>query len=356
MTTESTIDLSWIVSLADFEAVAAERMEPAAFGYVAGGSWDEITLAENVEAWRRYRLRPRMLRDVRSVDVSGSFLGRRAALPVAVAPMAVQALAHPDGELAMAAAAAAAGIPYCLSTTSSRSIEEVAAAIAGAEWWFQLYLVADLGFTRSLVERAAAAGARAIVLTVDLPVLAYRERDRRSGFELPPLANLVEAEGAARGRYGGIEDQRALGLTWADLEAIKGWSDLPLVLKGILTAEDARLSVEAGATAVVVSNHGARQLDRVPAAVDVLEEIAQAVGGQVEVWVDGGVRRGLDVLIARALGATGVLIGRPFFWALAAGGQAGVERAIAILREELELALPLLGVASLGEIGRGHVR
>jgi 4-hydroxymandelate oxidase len=356
MTTEPTIDLSRIVSLADFEAIAAEVMEPAAFGYVAGGSWDEITLAENVEAWRRYRLRPRVLRDVRSIDVLGSFLGRPAALPVGIAPMAVQELAHPDGELAMAAGAAAAGIPYCLSTTSTRTVEEVAAAIPGAEWWFQLYLVSDLGFTRSLVERAAAAGARAIVLTVDLPVLAYRERDRRSGFELPQLANLVEAGGAARGRYRDIEAQRAFGLTWAELETIRGWSDLPLVLKGILTAEDARLAVEAGAAAIVVSNHGARQLDRAPATVHVLEEVATALGGRAEVWVDGGVRRGLDILTARALGATGVLIGRPFFWALAAGGQAGVERAAAILREELELALPLLGVGSPGEIDRSYVQ
>ncbi len=356
MTSKPSVDLTRIVSLADFEAVALERIDAAAFGYVAGGSWDEITLAENVEAWRRHRLRPRVLRDVRSVDVSGSFLGRSSALPVAIAPMAAQALAHPDGELAMAAGAAATGIPYCLSTTSTKAIEDVAAVIPDAEWWFQLYLVQDLDFTRSLVERAVSSGARAIVLTVDLPVLAYRERDRRSGFELPTLANLVGVENAHRGRYGGIEDQRALGITWADLEAIRGWSDLPLVLKGILTSEDARLAVDAGAAAVVVSNHGARQLDRVSATADVLEEVAQAVAGRVEVWVDGGIRRGLDILIARALGATGMLVGRPFFWALAAGGQAGVERAVAILREELELALPLLGVGSIEEIERRHVR
>ncbi|HLA15753.1 MAG TPA: alpha-hydroxy acid oxidase [Candidatus Limnocylindrales bacterium] len=356
MTTEPTIDLSRLVSLADFEAIAAERMEAAAYGYVAGGAWDEITLVESVEAWRRYRLRPRMLRDLRSVDVSGTFFGRRTALPVAVAPMAVQGLAHPDGEVAMARGAVAAGIPYCLSTSASRSIEEVGAAVGRGEWWFQPYLVKDLDFTRSLVERAAASGARAIALTVDLPVLGYRERDRRTGFTMPAMANIAEAEGAARGRYGAIEGQRAIGLTWADIATIRSWTDLPLAIKGLLTAEDAHLAIDEGAVAVVISNHGARQLDRVPATADVLEEIAVAVDGRAEVWVDGGIRRGIDILIARALGATGVLVGRPFFYALAVGGSAGVERAAAILSEELELALPLLGVASFQEIDRSHVR
>ena len=356
MGSESGIDLSRLVALADFEAIAAQRMDLAAYGYVAGGSWDEISLAEAVEAWHRYRLRPRMLRDVRSVDVSGSFFGRPSALPVAVAPMAVQGLAHPDGEIEMARGAVAAGIPYCLSTSASRTIEEVAAAVGAGEWWFQPYLVRDLDYTRSLVERAAAAGASAIVLTVDLPVLGYRERDRRTGYTMPPMPNVEAAGGAARGRYGGIEGQRAIGLTWADIPAIRAWTGLPLAIKGLLRADDALLAVDNGASAVVVSTHGARQLDRVVASADALEEIALAVAGRAEVWVDGGIGRGLDILVARALGATGVLIGRPFFYALAAAGSAGVERAAAILREELELALPLLGVASLAEIERGHVR
>ena len=259
--------------------------------------------------------------------------------------MAFQSLAHPDGEIEAARGAAAAGIPYTLSTTSSHSIEAVAAGAPGGTRWFQLYTQADPAITRSLVERAEAAGFRAIVLTVDLPVLGYRDRDRRSGFVLPALGQL-------RGRPGQPRPSRARcpvappgtgrcidSLVWADLAAIRSWSSLPLVLKGILTAEDARLAVEHGVDAIVVSNHGARQLDRVPAAIDVLAEVVAAVGGRTEVWVDGGVRRGLDIAIARALGAQGVLIGRPIYWALAAGGAAGVERAIAILREELELAL-----------------
>ncbi|HSG85043.1 MAG TPA: alpha-hydroxy acid oxidase [Candidatus Limnocylindrales bacterium] len=349
------VDLDAVLSLDGFEPLARERMEPAAFGYVAGGSWDEVTLRENVDAWQRRRFRPRVLVDLRSLDVSGTFLGRPSALPVAVAPMALHGLAHPEGELATARAAAAASVPFCLSTSSSRTIEEVAAAAPDAERWFQLYLVHDLDYSRGLVERAAAAGYRALVLTVDLPVLGYRERDRRTGFVMPPMGNLVDAPAAPRGRYGEIEGQGSMGLTWADLATVRGWSSMPLVLKGILTAEDARLAVEHDVAAIVVSNHGARQLDRSPATVDVLEEVVDAVEGRIPVWVDGGIRRGLDVLIARALGAEGVLLGRPLLWALAAGGQAGVERAFAILREELGIALPILGAASLDEVTRAHL-
>jgi isopentenyl diphosphate isomerase/L-lactate dehydrogenase-like FMN-dependent dehydrogenase len=349
------VDLDAILSLDGFEPIARQRMEPAAFGYVAGGSWDEVTLRENVEAWTRRRFRPRVMADLRSIDVSGTFMGRPSALPVAIAPMALHGLAHPEGELATARAADAAGVPFCLSTSSSRAIEEVAAAAPDAERWFQLYLVHDLDYSRGLVRRAAAAGYSVLVLTVDLPVLGYRERDRRSGFVMPPMGNLADAPAAPRGRYGEIEGQGSMGLTWADLRTIRSWSSMPLVLKGILTAEDARLAVEHGADAIVVSNHGARQLDRSPAPVDVLEEVVDAVEGRIPVWVDGGVRRGLDVLIARALGAEGVLLGRPLLWALAAGGQAGVERALAIVREELEIALPILGVASLDDVTRTHL-
>jgi isopentenyl diphosphate isomerase/L-lactate dehydrogenase-like FMN-dependent dehydrogenase len=273
--------------------------------------------------------------------------------------MAVQAMAHPDAEGAMARAAAAVGVPIVVSTSASMSIEAVAEAAPDADRLFQLYLVRDLGDTRSLVERAAAAGYRAIVLTVDLPVLGYRERDRRSGFVMPRMPNLGAARGtaagAARGRYQGLDDQRAIGLTWADLATIRSWSDLPLVLKGIVSPEDARLAVEHGVAAICVSNHGARQLDRTLSTADALPGVIEAVAGRAEVWVDGGIRRGLDIAIALALGASGVLVGRPLYWALAAGGQAGVERALAILREELEIALPLLGVASIAGLGAGLV-
>lgn len=345
-------ELASIVNLREFEAPGRARMAGPAWDYVAGGSWDEITLAENDAAWQAFRFVHRVLTDIRRVDVSGSFLGRRSSLPIAVAPMAAQALAHPDAEAAMARAVAAAGIPMVVSTSASMTLEAVAEAAPDADRMFQLYLVRDLGYTRSLVERAEAAGYRAIVLTVDLPVLGYRERDRRSGFTLPRMPNVEAAAGADRGRYAGLDDQRSIGLTWADLGEMRSWSALPLVLKGIISPDDARFAVEHGANAIVVSNHGARQLDRSLATAHALEDVVSAVAGRIEVWVDGGIRRGLDVAIALALGASGVLVGRPFYWALAAGGQAGVERAIAILREELELTLPLLGCASISDIDR----
>lgn len=348
-------ELAAIVSLHEFEAPARDRMAGPSFDYIAGGSWDEITLAENDEAWRRFRFVPRVLTDIRSVRVGGSFLGRPAAMPVGIAPMATQAMAHPDAEAAMARAASTAGVPIVLSTSASLTPEAVAAAAPDADRLFQLYLVGDLGHTRTLVERAASSGYRAIVLTVDLPVLGYRERDRRNGFTMPRMPNIEAAGGASRGRYAGLDDQRALGLTWADLATIRSWTPLPLVLKGIIAPEDARLAVEHGVEAIVVSNHGARQLDRTLATADALPAVVEAVDGRAEVWVDGGIRRGLDVAIALALGATGVLVGRPLYWALAAGGQAGVERALAILREEFELTLPLLGVASIEELEPNRV-
>lgn len=351
-----TDELAAIVSLQEFEAPGRARMAGPAWDYVAGGSWDEITLAENDAAWRELRCVYRVLTDIRAVDVGGSFFGRPSALPIAIAPMAAQAMAHPDAETAMARAAAAAGIPMILSTSASITLEAVAQAAPDGNRMFQLYLVGDLGYTRSLVERAEAAGYRAIVLTVDLPVLGYRERDRRSGFTMPRMPNVEAAAGADRGRYAGLDDQRALGLTWADLGEIRLWSRLPLVLKGIVAPDDARLAIDHGADAIVVSNHGARQLDRAIATAHALEDIVAAVDGRIAVWVDGGIRRGLDVAIAVALGASGVLVGRPFYWALAAGGQAGVERAIAILREELELTLPLLGCASIADLRRELVR
>lgn len=357
--------LADIVALADFEAAARDAMDPAAFDYVAGGAWDEITLAENEVAWRRYRLRPRVLTDVSRIDTSTTMLGLPTTMPLAIAPMAAHGLAHPDGELATARAAAAAGVPFTLSTLSTRSIEEVAAAAPDGVRWFQLYTQADPSRTRELVERAAAAGYGAIVVTVDLPRLGYRDRDRRSGFDLTgPHGNFIDAPGGAT-HAGGIhatdrgserlETAPGAALTWRDLAAIRSWSALPIVLKGILTAEDAHLAVEHGADAIVVSNHGARQLDRVAAPIDALGEVVNAVGGRTEIWVDGGVRRGLDIAIAVALGARGVLLGRSAMWALAAAGQAGVERALAIIGEEFEICLTLLGTASPADLRPAHV-
>jgi 4-hydroxymandelate oxidase len=353
------------VSLPELREIAMDIVEPAAFDYIDGGAWDELTLADNEAAWLGYRLRPRVLVDVSRIDPSTTLLGAPAAFPVAIAPMAAHGLAHGTAEVGTARAAAAAGVPFALSTMSTCSIEEVAAAAPDGTRWFQLYTQADPGRTRELVQRAVAAGYGAIVLTVDLPVLGYRERDRRSGFDLSvPLGNFATADPthADHGRPGGesgydvLEEDLAKSLTWDSLATIRGWSGgLPLGLKGVLTAEDARLAAEHGVDAIVVSNHGGRQLDRVPPAIDVLAEIVEAVPAGTEVWVDGGVRRGLDVAIALARGARGVLVGRPILWALAAGGQAGVERALAILREEFEITMRLLGTPTPAAISRAHV-
>ena len=354
------IELGDLHTLADFEASARAAMAPAAFDYVAGGAWDEVSLAENDGAWRRRRLRPRVLIDVSRVDPSTAMIGTPVAMPVAVAPMAVHGLAHPDAEIASARAAAEAGIPFTLSTMSSRSIEAVAAAAPNGTNWFQLYTQADPGRSRELVRRAEAAGYRAIVLTVDLPRLGYRDRDRRSGFELPDLGNFAPAAPAthAMGVHApgfGPNEQQGVGSTWADLATIRSWSSLPLVLKGIMTAEDAMLAVDHGVDAIVVSNHGARQLDRTPAPIDVLEEVVDAIDGRAEIWVDGGVRRGLDVAIALAIGARAVLLGRPVLWALATAGEAGVARALEILREEVEIALTLIGTPTPAAVTRRHL-
>jgi 4-hydroxymandelate oxidase len=350
--TQPSLDLARIFTLLDFEPIARERMDPAGYDYVAGGAWDEVSLHEAPEAWRQFRFVPRVLRRIPSVDLTGSFLGHSGSLPIAIAPMAAQQLGHPEGEAEMARGALAAGIPMCLSTSSTTALEDVATAAPDATRFFQLYLVGDLGYTRALVERAEAAGFRGILLTVDLPVLGYRDRDRRSGFTLPRMPMVDDATAAAdRDRYGGLDRQREIGLDWATVEKVRSWTSLPVMLKGILSPEDARLAAEAGVAGIDVSTHGARQLDRVIPTARALPPIVEAVDGRCAVWVDGGIRRGLDVAVALALGADAVLIGRPFYWALAAGGATGVERAAAIVREELELALTLLGCGSIADLG-----
>jgi 4-hydroxymandelate oxidase len=339
-------------------------MEPAAWDFLMGGAEDEITLAENVAAFRRRRLLPRVLVDVVDVDVRRRVLGTEVAFPIGVAPVAAQVLAHPEAEAATARAAAAAGAIFCLSTVSSRSIEDVAAAVpADARRWFQLYVNEDQEFTRSLVRRAEDAGYEAIVLTVDLPVLGYREREKRRGWELDtPLGNFdrsmvmaVDSDRSGEVEIDRLLDTRHVRLTWDDLATIRSWSSLPLILKGILHPDDARLAVEHGAAGVVVSNHGGRQLDRAPATLDVLEAVVAAVDGRAEVYLDGGVRRGSDALMAIALGATAVFAGRPFVTALGVAGEAGVDRAFAILREELERAMALLGTSKLTDVRRDHI-
>jgi (S)-2-hydroxy-acid oxidase len=353
--------LAAVVNLLDFEAIARDRMAHSAYDYVAGGAGDEWSLGRNLAAWREHPLRPRVLVDVSTVDAATTMLRVPVSMPVGIAPTASHGLAHPDAELATARAAATAGVPFILSTMSTYSIEDVAAAAPEATRWFQLYTQPDPAISRRLVERAEEAGFRAIVVTVDLPVLGNRERDVRNEFDLDvPRGNFAQADTdrSAEVRVGDLPllgADRHTNLRWEDLAGIRSWTSLPIVLKGILTGEDARLAVEHGADAVVVSNHGARQLDGVPAPLDVLEEVIAAVGGRTEVWVDGGVRRGIDIVVALALGARGVLLGRPVFYALAAGGQAGVELALGLLRTEFELALTLVGARTVDDIGRAHV-
>jgi 4-hydroxymandelate oxidase len=350
------VPLEGIVSLPDFRPLAQERIHPAAWAYYESGGWDEHTIRENVVAWSGYRLRPRVLVDVATTDLRTTLLGREVTLPVGIAPAALHGLAHADGECATARAASAAGVMNVASTVASRSIEEVAAASPNGPRWFQLYAQRDPSVTRSLVERAAAAGYEAIVLTVDLPVLGYRDDVLRLGFDPgeDAYANLPK-RAVWNTELDEVLDLRSAALTWDTLADIRSWSDLPLVLKGILTAEDAHLAVDHGASAVWVSNHGGRQLDRTVTAPDVLASIVDAVGDRVEVYADGGIRRGPDVAIALALGARAVFTARPFLHALACAGEPGVAHALRILHEELARTLALLGTPSLGAITREHV-
>ncbi len=351
----SDVDLTHILNLQDFEDLARQRLERSAYDYIAGGAGDETTLAENTRAFARYQLRPRILRDVSRIDTSTSFLGRPVSLPVGIAPMAYQHFAHSEAEAATSRAAARAGALMCLSMMSSRSLEEVAAAdgAGGGPRWFQLYVHRDRARAADLVARAEAAGFGAVTLTVDLPVAGVRERDMRNRFDYPQqFGNFVRPEQVSA-VVGGFNDA---SLSWADLPWLRGLSPLPLVVKGVLSADDAVLAVENGAAGIVVSNHGGRQLDRVPASIDVLREVVEAVDGRVEVYLDGGVRRAVDVLTALALGARGVFIGRPFGYALAVGGEAGVARALELIGDELRTDMALMGVTAVEEVGPGHVR
>lgn len=345
--------LDEVVNLYGFESLAREAMSPEAYAYAAGGAADEVTLAANAAAFRSRRLRPRVLVDVSSVDPATEVLGRRIAMPLGIAPMGHQQLAHADGEVAMAEAAAGAGVPFCLSTFSYRPIEDVT---AGARW-LQLYVGKDRALSEEIVLRAVAAGYEAIMLTADLPVVGSRDREFAANVTIAP-----QDHGNFRSIIGGEEGLKSLvdlvldpSLSWDDLGWLRSLSDLPLVLKGVLTAEDARRAAEHGVDAIVVSNHGGRQLDRSPATIDVLEEIVNAAGGDLEVYLDGGVRRGTEVVIALALGARAVFVGRPFFFALAAGGREGVAHGLALLRAEIENAMALLGARDVGEITREHV-
>jgi 4-hydroxymandelate oxidase len=348
--------LGGLLSLDVLEALAEERLSPVAFAYVAGGSWDEWTLRENVAAFRRRRLWPRVLVDVSSIDARLEILGREAALPFGLAPAAEQGLCHPEAELASARAAAAARVPFILSTFSTASLEEVAAAAPDADLWFQLYVHRDAGITRELIARAAAAGFRVLVVTVDLPVIGHREREIAEGSTPAPRLGTLEAYIRA-----GATLQEVLAehvdpsFDWAALERLAAESPLPVVVKGILRADDASRAVERAAAAIVVSNHGGRQLDRAPATIDALAPIVEAVDGRAEVYLDGGVRRGLDMVTALALGAHAVFVGRPYLYALALDGERGVTRVLELLVSELRIAMALVGAPRIADLDRSLV-
>jgi len=347
-------------NVADYERLARERLSEGAYGYFAGGAGDERTLRENVEAYGRWRLRPRALVDVSEASTATTVLGTEVSMPLLVAPVAFQRMAHPDGEPGMARAAAAAGTIMVLSTLATSTPAEVAAAAPGAPRWFQLYCFRDRGVTRALIDQAEEAGFEAIALTVDAPRLGRRERDLRTGFVIPAEVT-VPSFAAAAGKATAGTPADMFGLMdptvgWEDLEELVSECNLPVLVKGIVTAEDAALAAEHGAAGVIVSNHGGRQLDGAPATIDALPEVVDAVEGRIEVLVDGGIRRGVDIAIALALGADAVLVGRPALWGLAAGGEAGARSVLELLREELELTLALCGCASPAELSRVHLR
>jgi 4-hydroxymandelate oxidase len=356
------------VNLTDFEALAREALSREAYDYYAGGAHDEVTLRENRAAYNRVSLAYRVLVDVSRRDLTTSVLGQPVAMPVLVAPTAFHRLATPEGELATARAAGAAGTVMILSTLSTTPIEAVVSAASGPVW-FQLYVYRDRKATEGLVRRAEAAGCRALVLTVDAPLLGRRERDVRNRFSLPPgltVANLLpEGYGevppalADSGLASYVASFLDPSLTWRDVAWLRSITELPVLVKGIVRPGDALRAAEAGAAGIVVSNHGGRQLDTAPATLDVLPEIADALAAQghrIEVLMDGGVRRGTDVLKALALGAKAVLVGRPVLWGLAAGGEEGAARVLRLLRDELDLAMALAGAPTVADITRDLVR
>ena len=334
-----------LLNVGEFLAAAAAKVEPAVWCYFEGGAEDEVTLRENVAAFGRWQLRPRMLVDVGEISLETTLLGAAVSMPLGIAPFALQRLLDPEAERATTRAAAAAGALATVPTLTSYRHGELQAAADGPRW-LQLYVQLDRAQTLDHLAEAKEAGYGAVVLTVDLPLVGRREQDLRLGFAIPPEIPL---------HYGTLVDVDPT-LTWRDLEWIRAATDLPLVLKGIVTREDAVLAVEHGVDGIWVSNHGGRQLDGVAASIDALPEVVEASDGRTEVYVDGGFRRGTDVVKALALGARAAFAGRPVAAGLAVGGEAGVSRVLELLRDEIRLALGLLGCTSPEQVTRTHVQ
>jgi L-lactate dehydrogenase (cytochrome) len=374
-----------VVNIEDLRRRARRRLPKVVFDFIDGGAMDERTLAANRADFEAWELLPKMLVDVSQRTLRTTVLGREIAMPLMIAPTGISGLATPKGEIHAARAAKAAGTVYCLSTTATSSIEEIAAA-TGDPFWFQLYVMRDRGATRSMVERAAAAKCGALVLTIDLAVQGRRERDHYNGFTVPPrvtarnvlevlarprwiadmafgprmtFANFVDETTAGGGfidlgRH--INAQFDQSVTWKDVDWLRSIFPGPVVIKGVLTAHDARLAADHGAAAVIVSNHGARQLDHVPSSIRALPEVVEAVGDRLEVYLDSGVRRGSDIAKSLALGARAVLVGRPMLFGMGALGPPGAARALELLRDELDNCMALLGAPSVAALDRSFVR
>ena len=347
-----------LLTVDDAERLAEAVVSPEAWSYIVGGAGDERTLHWNREAFSKFRLRPRVLVDVTSVSTETTVLGTTVSMPVLVAPMAFQQIAHADGEVATARGAAAAGTLMCLSTVATSTPADVAAAAPGGARWLQIYVFRDREVSDEVIAQALESGFSALVLTADLPVYGIRHRESRTGFEAPE--HEVPAIVAARARGGEADGHHALGLLesglqWEYVTELRERWNVPVIVKGLVTAEDAILACDHGASGVVVSNHGGRQLDGAIASLEALPEVVEAVDGRAEIYLDGGVRRGSDVVMALALGARAVLVGRPAMYGLAFGGDKGVGQVLEIFREETENALALLGCRSPVEVTRAHV-
>jgi 4-hydroxymandelate oxidase len=347
------------VNLNEFEAIARDKLPKMAFGYYASGSDDEVTLGDNRVAFDCIKLLPHYMVGTDGLDTGTIVNGMRLDYPIMIAPMAFMAMAHPDGELAMARAAAHHGTPMILSTMSTYKIEDVATAADGVKW-FQLYVYKDRDVTRALVERAEKAGYSAIALTIDVPVLGRREVDIHNSFHLPPHLSAANLMGEEMREVRRNADDSSLAvyinelwednLQWQDLEWLASITDLPIYVKGILRPDDARTALDHGAGGIIVSNHGGRQLDTAPATIDVIGDIAEAVGDQTDILMDGGIRRGTDIIKAIALGAKAVLIGRPMMYSLAYDGEAGANHALDLIQEEFKTAMILCGCRTLADI------
>lgn len=351
--------LADVVNLDELAELARARLPRMAWDYYAAGADDESCVRRNVAAFSDRELRYRVMVNVARRELATTVLGHSIAMPIAVAPTAFHGLAHRDGELATVRAAGDAGTLFILSTLSNTAVERVVAAASGPVW-FQLYMYRDRGATEALVRRVEAAGCRALVLTVDAPLLGRRERDVRNRFALPNDLTVANLHAAGAHQVPGSHTDSALaayvaewlepGLSWSAIDWLRSITKLPLVIKGIVRSDDAVRAVDHGASAIVVSNHGGRQLAAAPATIAALPAISEAVGGRIEVLLDGGIRRGSDVVKALALGARAVLVGRPVLWGLAAGGRAGVGHALGLLRNELDLAMALCGCATVADI------